>query len=155
MTIIWRLFSIVFPSHIVFRKSFSTYRGSSSDSILHYMNVLFWSKEALLFCFSLGWMKWAIIMHKASLDSCALSLVEILEQTKAITINPFFLEHNGHIKCGARTPFQGPGGSWLFSPETGDTETLKKSPGTAERMASLNWCDELICWLLSKHSSFT
>ena len=31
----------------------------------------------------------------------------------------------------------GPGGSWLFSPETGDTETLKKSPGTAERMASL------------------
>ena len=83
-------------------------------------------------------MKLAIIMHKASLDSCALSLVEILEQTKAITINPFFLEHNGHIKCGARTPFQGPGGSWLFSPETGDTETLKKSPGTAERMASLS-----------------
>ena len=76
-------------------------------------------------------------MHKASLDSCALSLVEILEQTKVIIINPFSLEHNGHIKCGTRTPFQGLGGSWLFSPETGDTETLKKSPGTAERMASL------------------
>ena len=30
------------------------------------------------------------------------------------------------------------GGSWLFSPETGDTETLKKSPGTPERMASLD-----------------
>ena len=75
-------------------------------------------------------------MHKASLDSCALSLVEILEQTKIIIIN-LELEHMVISIVGKRTPFQGPGGSWLFSPETGDTETLKKSPGTAERMASL------------------
>ena len=59
-------------------------------------------------------------MHKASLPSCALSLVEILEQTKVIIINPFSLEHNGHINVG-----QGPHskdladpGSFLRRPET-------------------------------------
>ena len=32
---------------------------------------------------------------------------------------------------------KGPSGSWPFPPEIGDTETLKKSPEPAERMASL------------------
>ena len=59
-------------------------------------------------------------MHKAALPSCALSLVEILEQTKVIIINPFSWNIMVILNVG-----QGPHskdladpGSFLRRPET-------------------------------------
>ena len=62
-----------------------------------------------------------------------------LKQTICLLVAFPFADEMSHGKMA----IQGPGGSWLFSPETGDTETLKKSPGTAERMASLIMDDQI------------